>query len=137
MSLRVQAVALHDQQEFTHEEIASVLGISVANSRVLVHRGHAALRRLVEANCVVSIGSDPVPCERREPPAQTFAQPLALTGSVGLARSTRKATGPMATPIPRAAKPATHPAIRPAPTTSRAMPKTSGPRKAPRNPTVE
>jgi RNA polymerase sigma-70 factor (ECF subfamily) len=65
-SAQREAVVLHDQQGLGHDEVAAVLGISLANSRVLVHRGHAALRRLIDANCVVSIGSDPVPCERRD-----------------------------------------------------------------------
>lgn len=59
-----QVVALHDMAELTHAEIAGLLEISVANSRVLLHRGRAALRALLKENCRLSF-DDAVPCERR------------------------------------------------------------------------
>ena len=58
-------VALHDMADLPHKEIASQLGISEAISRVLLHRGRAALRKILERNCVLSLGCDDVPCERR------------------------------------------------------------------------
>jgi RNA polymerase sigma-70 factor (ECF subfamily) len=58
-------LALHDMAGLTHPEIASVLDISVANSRVLLHRGRAALRRILEQNCTLSFDGDTIPCERK------------------------------------------------------------------------
>jgi RNA polymerase sigma-70 factor (ECF subfamily) len=58
-------VALHDMAGLTHPEITSVLGISVANSRVVLHRGRAALREILRRNCVLSFDGDSVPCERK------------------------------------------------------------------------
>jgi RNA polymerase sigma-70 factor (ECF subfamily) len=60
-------VALHDMAGLTHREIASVLGISVANSRVVLHRGRAALRKILRRNCVLSFEGESVPCERKPP----------------------------------------------------------------------
>ena len=60
-----EVVALHDMADLTHGEIAVQLRISEGNSRVLLHRGRAALRQILEKSCVLSIGSDAVPCERR------------------------------------------------------------------------
>lgn len=60
-------VALHDMAGLTHPEIASVLGISVANSRVVLHRGRAALREILRRNCVLSFDGESVPCERKPP----------------------------------------------------------------------
>ncbi len=60
-------VALHDMGGLTHAEIATVLGISTANARVLLHRGRAALRTILETNCVLSFGDDAIPCERPGP----------------------------------------------------------------------
>ncbi len=60
-------VALHDMAGLTHPEIASVLGISVANSRVVLHRGRAALRETLRRNCVLSFDGESVPCERKPP----------------------------------------------------------------------
>jgi RNA polymerase sigma-70 factor (ECF subfamily) len=57
-------VALHDMAGLTHPEIADVLEISVANSRVVLHRGRAALRAILRQNCVLSF-DDAVPCERK------------------------------------------------------------------------
>ena len=58
-------LALHDMAGLTHAEIATVLGVSAGNSRVLLHRGRAALRRLLEENCLLSFSGDGVPCERK------------------------------------------------------------------------
>ena len=60
-------VALHDAAGLKHPEIASLLGISAANSRVLLHRGRAALREILGQNCVLSLRGDDIPCERRPP----------------------------------------------------------------------
>jgi RNA polymerase sigma-70 factor (ECF subfamily) len=61
-----EVVALHDMAGLTHPEISAVLEISVANSRVLLHRGRAALREILRQNCVLSF-DDTVPCERKPP----------------------------------------------------------------------
>jgi RNA polymerase sigma-70 factor (ECF subfamily) len=61
-----EVVALHDLAGLTHSEIAAVLEISVANSRVLLHRGRGALREILKQNCVLSFG-EAVPCERKPP----------------------------------------------------------------------
>jgi RNA polymerase sigma-70 factor (ECF subfamily) len=60
-------VALHEMAGLTHPEIASVLDISLSNSRVLLHRGRAALREILRRNCTLSFDSDGVPCERKPP----------------------------------------------------------------------
>jgi RNA polymerase sigma-70 factor (ECF subfamily) len=60
-------LALHDMAGLTHPEIARVLDITVANSRVLLHRGRAALREILKQNCTLSFDGDSVPCERRSP----------------------------------------------------------------------
>lgn len=62
-------VALHDTAGLAHKEIAPLLDISVANSRVLLHRGRAALREILKENCVLSFDGDDIPCERRPPEA--------------------------------------------------------------------
>jgi RNA polymerase sigma-70 factor (ECF subfamily) len=59
-------LALHDMAGLTHLEIAGVLGVSVANSRVLLHRGRAALRKILEQNCTLSFDGEGIPCERKE-----------------------------------------------------------------------
>ncbi len=56
-------VILHDMAGLDHREIALELKLSEANSRVLLHRGRAALRRILEKNCVLSLGRDDIPCE--------------------------------------------------------------------------
>lgn len=61
-----EAVALHDLGGLDHAQIAGHLGISEGNARVLVHRGRAALRRILEAQCVLSF-DDSIPCEPRPP----------------------------------------------------------------------
>ena len=58
-------VALHDMAGLSHREIAVQLQVSEENSRVLLHRGRSALREILEKGCVLSVGSDAVPCERR------------------------------------------------------------------------
>jgi len=60
-------VALHDMAGLTHREIAAVLDLSVANSRVLLHRGRAALRGILKENCTLAFEGDEVPCERKPP----------------------------------------------------------------------
>jgi RNA polymerase sigma-70 factor (ECF subfamily) len=60
-------VALHDAGGLIHSEIAALLDISEANSRVILHRGRKALRVLLEEGCVLSFDSDGIPCERRPP----------------------------------------------------------------------
>jgi RNA polymerase sigma-70 factor (ECF subfamily) len=62
-------VALHDTAGLAHNEIALLLDISVANSRVLLHRGRAALREILKESCVLSFDGDDIPCERRPPAA--------------------------------------------------------------------
>jgi RNA polymerase sigma-70 factor (ECF subfamily) len=59
-----EVVAMHDMAGLKHAEIGSILGVSEANSRVLLHRGRAALRELLENGCVLKPG-DSIPCERR------------------------------------------------------------------------
>jgi len=61
-----QVLALHEMAGLTHGEIAAVLDISVANSRVLLHRGRAALRALLRQNCELRFDADGIPCERKE-----------------------------------------------------------------------
>ena len=63
--LQHDVLALHDMAGLTHPEIAAVLEISVVNSRVLLHRGRAALREILKENCRFSFEGDAVPCERR------------------------------------------------------------------------
>jgi RNA polymerase sigma-70 factor (ECF subfamily) len=59
-------LALHDMAGLTHPEIAVALGISVANSRVLLHRGRSLLREILEQNCTFAFDGDDIPCERKE-----------------------------------------------------------------------
>ena len=56
----------HDMAGLTHAEIAGVLEISVANSRVLLHRGRTALRALLRQNCELRFDADGIPCERKQ-----------------------------------------------------------------------
>jgi RNA polymerase sigma-70 factor (ECF subfamily) len=63
--LQRDVVSMHDKAGLTHAEIAEVLGVSVGNSRVLLHRGRAALRRVLEENCLLSFGGESIPCERK------------------------------------------------------------------------
>jgi RNA polymerase sigma-70 factor (ECF subfamily) len=62
-----KVVVLHDTVELPHDEIAALLGISVANSRVLLHRGRAALRHILQQHCILSLDGDAIPCERQPP----------------------------------------------------------------------
>ena len=55
-------VALHDIAGLTHREVSSALGISQSNSRILLHRGRAALKLLLEENCTLCF-DDSVPCQ--------------------------------------------------------------------------
>jgi RNA polymerase sigma-70 factor (ECF subfamily) len=59
-----EVVAYHDMAGMTHGEIAQTLEISVANSRVILHRGREAMRKLLEQNCVLDLTGDRIPCER-------------------------------------------------------------------------
>lgn len=59
-----EAVALHDVGGLDHKQIARHFGISAGNARVLLHRGRAALRRILEENCILSF-DDRIPCEPR------------------------------------------------------------------------
>ncbi len=59
-------LAFHDMAGLTHPEIAAVLDISVANSRVLLHRGRTVLRAILNQNCTLSFNGDDIPCERKE-----------------------------------------------------------------------
>jgi RNA polymerase sigma-70 factor (ECF subfamily) len=63
--LQHSVVSMHDMAGLTHAEIATVLGVSVGNSRVLLHRGRAELRRVLEENCLLSFGGESIPCERK------------------------------------------------------------------------
>ena len=55
-------VALHDIAGLTHREVSSALGISQSNSRILLHRGRAALKLLLEENCVLCFDNS-IPCQ--------------------------------------------------------------------------
>jgi RNA polymerase sigma-70 factor (ECF subfamily) len=55
-------VALHDIAGLTHREVSSELCISQSNSRILLHRGRAALKLLLEENCVLCF-DDSIPCQ--------------------------------------------------------------------------
>ncbi len=57
-------VALYDMGGFSHQEIAAQLGISISNSRVLLHRGRDGLRDIFKRGCKLSFGSDVILCER-------------------------------------------------------------------------
>ena len=59
-------VALHDLAGLSHKEIAEDLAISIANSGVLLHRGRAAFQDILKENCVLTLGRDEVPCDRRQ-----------------------------------------------------------------------
>jgi RNA polymerase sigma-70 factor (ECF subfamily) len=63
-----EVVALHDMAGLRHREVAALLDLTTANARVLLHRGRAALRRIMEDDCVLSFDDDTIPCERRPPP---------------------------------------------------------------------
>ncbi len=56
----------HGMAGLSHKEIAEDLGISVANSRVLLHRGRAAFQDILKENCVLTLGRDEVPSDRRQ-----------------------------------------------------------------------
>ena len=56
-------VALHDMAGLDHKEIAAQLGITVANSRVILHRGRAAFQSILEANCALNLDCGDIICE--------------------------------------------------------------------------
>ncbi|CAA7619669.1 RNA polymerase sigma factor [Magnetospirillum sp. LM-5] len=60
-----QAVLAHHFAGLGHAEIAALLECSPANARVILHRGLAALKASLEADCRLDF-ADPVPCERCE-----------------------------------------------------------------------
>ena len=55
-------VALHDIAGLAHREVSSALGISQSNSRILLHRGRAALKLLLQENCVLCF-DESIPCQ--------------------------------------------------------------------------
>ncbi|MDH3200114.1 MAG: RNA polymerase sigma factor [Myxococcales bacterium] len=59
-------IALHDMAGLKHKEIAAQLDISESNSRVLLHRGRAALKASLREGCVLSLEEDTVPCDRKQ-----------------------------------------------------------------------
>jgi len=61
-----KVVALHDMAGLSHKEVADDLGISIGNSRVLLHRGRDAFKGILEENCELTLGRDDVPCNRRQ-----------------------------------------------------------------------
>lgn len=58
------AVLLHHFGGLGHGEIASTLGVSEGNARVILHRGLASLRESLGRECRLDFG-DEIPCERR------------------------------------------------------------------------
>ncbi|WP_158240460.1 RNA polymerase sigma factor [Telmatospirillum siberiense] len=58
------AVLLHNFAGCNHQEIAVALGVSEGNARIILHRGLAALRVSLSAECMLDFGAD-IPCERR------------------------------------------------------------------------
>ena len=62
-SPQCDVLALHDMAGLSHKEIAAQLDLSEANTRVILHRGRAALQKILEENCVLSLGQDSIPCE--------------------------------------------------------------------------
>lgn len=59
-----EAVLMHHMAGLTHKEIAAALEVSEGNARVLLHRGLAALKVLLDQGCVIDLG-DHIPCERK------------------------------------------------------------------------
>lgn len=59
-----EAVLLHHFGGLGHREIASSLGISDGNARVILHRGLAALRASLGRECALNF-DDAIPCEPR------------------------------------------------------------------------
>jgi RNA polymerase sigma-70 factor (ECF subfamily) len=57
-----QVLALHDMGDADHAEIASILGLSEENSRVLLHRARITLRARLRQNCQLAFGRDAIPC---------------------------------------------------------------------------
>ncbi len=63
-----EILVLHDMVGLKHAEISETIGISEANSRVLLHRARSLFRSILEQNCVLTFDGDPIPCER--PPSK-------------------------------------------------------------------
>lgn len=65
-SLRT-VIVLFDTMDFSHEEIAEVLGISVENAKVRLHRARKKLRSILEEKCTFEIDDRNVlTCEPRK-----------------------------------------------------------------------
>lgn len=60
-----EAVLLHHFGGFSHREVASSLGVSEGNARLILHRGLATLRGSLEHECRLDF-DDPIPCERKD-----------------------------------------------------------------------
>lgn len=58
-----EAVLLHHFGGLDHRAIASTLGVSEGNARVILHRGLAALRGSLSKECSLNFNDD-IPCER-------------------------------------------------------------------------
>lgn len=65
--LQQEAVLLHHFSGLAHREMANALGVSEGNARVILHRGLAALRTCLGAECRLDF-TDEVPCERKAAP---------------------------------------------------------------------
>ncbi len=61
--LQYDVLVLHDMAGLNHSEIANQLDLSLANTRVILHRGRAAFQKILEKNCVLTLGKDSIPCE--------------------------------------------------------------------------
>lgn len=68
-SLRT-VIILFDTMDFSHEEIAEVLGISVENTKVRLHRARKKLRSILEEKCTFEMDDRNVltcePCDKHE-----------------------------------------------------------------------
>lgn len=68
-SLRT-VIILFDTMDFSHEEIAEILGISVENTKVRLHRARKKLRSILEEKCTFEIDDRNVltcePCDKHE-----------------------------------------------------------------------
>ena len=53
-SLRT-VIVLFDVMEFSHQEIGEILGISVENAKVRLHRARKRLRAILEEKCTFEI----------------------------------------------------------------------------------
>lgn len=59
-----EAVLLHHFAGLGHREVATTLGVSEGNARVILHRGLEALRASLGRECILDFGDD-IPCDRR------------------------------------------------------------------------